>query len=73
VTLAPVHVATGADLGGGDLEVILTGGDRVRIRASASADILRRVIDVFANRMLNTLARRADLFGDRPHRSAAVD
>jgi hypothetical protein len=46
VTLAPVHVVTSADLGGGDLEVILAGGDRVRVRASASAELVRRVIDV---------------------------
>ena len=46
VTLAPVHVVTSADLGGGDLDVILASGDRVRIRASASADMVRRVLDV---------------------------
>jgi hypothetical protein len=46
VTLAPVHVVTSADLGGGDLEVILAGGDRVRVRASASVDLVRRVIEV---------------------------
>ena len=45
-TLAPVHVVTSADLGGGDLEVILAGGDRVRVRASASVDLVRRVIEV---------------------------
>jgi hypothetical protein len=44
--LAPVHVVTSADLGGGDLEVILAGGDRVRVRASASVDLVRRVIEV---------------------------
>ena len=46
VKLAPVHVVTSADLGGGDLEVILAGGDRVRVRASATADMVRRVLDV---------------------------
>jgi hypothetical protein len=46
VRLAPVHVVTSADLGGGDLEVILAGGDRVRVRTSASVDLLRRVIEV---------------------------
>jgi hypothetical protein len=46
VKLAPVHVVASADLGSGDLEVILAGGDRVRIRASASAEMVRRVIDV---------------------------
>jgi hypothetical protein len=46
VTVAPVHVVTSADLGGGDLEVILAGGDRVRVRASASVDLVRRVIEV---------------------------
>jgi hypothetical protein len=46
VKLAPVHVVASADLGDGDLEVILAGGDRLRVRASATADMLRRVIDV---------------------------
>jgi hypothetical protein len=45
VKLAPVHVVTSADLGGGDLEVILAGGDRVRVCARASADLVRRVRD----------------------------
>lgn len=45
-TLAPVHVVTSPDLSDGDLEVILAGGDRVRVRASGTADMLRRVIDV---------------------------
>jgi hypothetical protein len=44
--LAPVHVVTSAELGGSELEVLLTGGDRVRIRGDASADMVRRVIDV---------------------------
>jgi hypothetical protein len=46
VKLVPVHVVASADLGDGDLEVILAGGDRLRVRASATADMLRRVIDV---------------------------
>lgn len=44
VTLAPVHVVARADAGGDDLEVILAGGDRVRVPAGVSADTLRRVV-----------------------------
>jgi hypothetical protein len=44
--LAPVHVMPGAADSGGDLEIILAGGDRVRIAARVSADVLRSVIQV---------------------------
>lgn len=44
VTLAPVHVVASADAGGDDLEVILVGGDRVRVPAGVSAETLRRVV-----------------------------
>ena len=45
VTLAPVHVVASADAGGADLEVLLAGGDRVRVPAGVSADTLRRVVE----------------------------
>ena len=43
-TLAPVHVVASADGGGDDLEVILAGGDRVRVPGGVSVDTLRRVV-----------------------------
>jgi hypothetical protein len=46
VALAPVHVVTSADAVCGDLEVILVGGDRVRIPAGVSAETLRRVVQI---------------------------
>jgi hypothetical protein len=46
VTLAPVHVVAGAGDVGGDLEILLAGGDRVRVAAGVSADTLRRVLQV---------------------------
>jgi transposase-like protein len=44
VTLAPVHVVTPDS--GADLEIVLAGGDRVRVAASVSPDRLRRVVQV---------------------------
>jgi transposase-like protein len=44
VTLAPVHVVTQDS--GADLEIVLAGGDRVRVAASVSPDRLRRVVQV---------------------------
>jgi hypothetical protein len=46
VRLAPVHVMTAAADGAGDLEIIFTSGDRLRVSAGASVETLRRVIDV---------------------------
>ena len=46
VRLAPVHIVEGPGVIGGDLEILLCGGDRVRVPAAVSADTLRRVIDV---------------------------
>lgn len=46
VTLAPVHVVASAAAGGEDLEVILAGGDRVRVPPGVSAEMLRRVVQV---------------------------
>jgi hypothetical protein len=46
VQLAPVHVVTGGEGCGGDVEIVLASGDRVRVAASVSADILRRVVQV---------------------------
>jgi len=45
VTLAPVHVLA-SNGSGNDLEVMLAGGDRVRVPADVSAETLRRVIQV---------------------------
>jgi len=44
--LAPVHVVTDAEHRSGDVEIVLANGDRVRVAASVSADILRRVVQV---------------------------
>lgn len=46
VTLAPVHVVAGARDVGGDLEILLASGDRVRVAAGVSVDTLRRVVQV---------------------------
>jgi transposase-like protein len=46
VRLAPVHVVASAEGNGGDLEVLLVSGDRVRVPADVSADTLRRVVEV---------------------------
>jgi transposase-like protein len=46
VTLAPVHVVAGARDVGGDLEILLASGDRVRVGAGVSADTLRQVVVV---------------------------
>jgi transposase-like protein len=46
VRLAPVHVVASAEANGGDLEVLLASGDRVRVPAGVSADTLRRVVEV---------------------------
>jgi hypothetical protein len=46
VTLAPVHVVAGARDVGGDLEILLTSGDRVRVGTGVSADTLRQVVEV---------------------------
>ena len=46
-SLVPVHVVSDEDpLTGGDLEVILATGDRLRVRATVATDTLRRVVDV---------------------------
>jgi len=45
VTLAPVHVLA-SNGSRDDLEVMLAGGDRVRVPADVSAETLRRVIQV---------------------------
>jgi len=45
VTLAPVHVLATAG-SGNDLEVMLAGGDRVRVPGDVSVETLRRVIQV---------------------------
>jgi hypothetical protein len=45
VTLAPVHVLASND-SGNDLELLLAGGDRVRVPADVSVETLRRVIQV---------------------------
>jgi transposase-like protein len=42
VKLAPVHLV--ATDGCGDLEVVLAGGDRVRVPADVSVEALRRVV-----------------------------
>jgi hypothetical protein len=42
--LAPVHLVGGTDGMGGDLEIVLAAGDRIRVPAAVSADTLRRVI-----------------------------
>ena len=46
VTLAPIHVMTGSAETSADLEIILAGGDRVRVPAGGSVDALRCVIQV---------------------------
>lgn len=46
VTLAPVHVVPSPEATGGDLEVLLGSGDRVRVPAGTSAELLRRVVQV---------------------------
>jgi transposase len=46
VTLAPVHVVAGARDAGGDLEIVLASGDRVRVAAGVSAHTLRQVVAV---------------------------
>jgi hypothetical protein len=46
VTLAPVHVVAGARDVGGDLEILLANGDRVRVGTGVSADTLRQVVEV---------------------------
>jgi hypothetical protein len=45
VRLAPVHLV-GSDGHGNDLEVMLAGGDRVRVPAGIPAETLQRVIQV---------------------------
>lgn len=40
-TFVPVHVAPSVETG---IEVVLAGGDRLRIRAGASADLVRAVV-----------------------------
>ena len=46
VMLAPVHVMTAAPERAGDLEILLAGGDRLRVSAGASVETLRRVVEV---------------------------
>lgn len=46
VRLAPVHVVTAATDPGGDLEIVLASGDRVRVSAAVSVEALRRVVQV---------------------------
>jgi transposase-like protein len=46
-SLVPVQVVSDdAPLTGGELEVILATGDRLRVRANVTTDTLRRVVDV---------------------------
>jgi hypothetical protein len=45
VKRAPVHVVTDAD-GGGDLEITLVSGDRVRVSAGVSADLVGHIVRV---------------------------
>src|SRR5207302_2032667 len=46
VTLAPVHVVTDAPDGGDGVEITLASGDRVRLSAGVSTDLLRHVLQV---------------------------
>jgi transposase-like protein len=46
VPLAPLHVVTPAPESGGDLEIVLAHGDRVRVSSTMSVETLRRVVDV---------------------------
>jgi hypothetical protein len=50
VEFAPVHVVPAADSGGGDLEILLAGGDRIRLAASVEPDRLRRVLEMLRGR-----------------------
>ena len=43
--LVPVHVVADAQDGGG-VEITLTSGDRVRVSAGVSADLLRHIVQV---------------------------
>ena len=43
-TFVPVHVAPPVDTG--VIEIVLAGGDRVRVRAEASVDLVRAVVAV---------------------------
>jgi hypothetical protein len=44
VKLAPVHVVTVAKDEPSDVEILLAGGDRVRVAAGVSVETLRRVV-----------------------------
>jgi transposase-like protein len=44
VKLAPVHVVTVAKDEASDVEILLAGGDRVRVAAGVSVETLRRVV-----------------------------
>jgi hypothetical protein len=52
VQLAPVHVVSGAEGRGGDVEILLAQGDRIRVAASVSMDTLRRVVAGLADVVL---------------------
>jgi hypothetical protein len=45
VKLVPVHVVADAQDGGG-VEITLASGDRVRVSAGVSADLLRHIVQV---------------------------
>jgi len=49
VHLAPVHVV-GHGEGSGELEILLVGGDRVRLSAAVSLETLRQVVHVLRAR-----------------------
>ena len=47
VRLAPVHVMSAPqDIGNVDVEIVLASGDRVRVSAGVSGELLRRVVQV---------------------------
>ena len=47
VSLAPVKVVTSdGEAGESDVEILLASGDRVRVKASVSVEILRRVVAI---------------------------
>jgi hypothetical protein len=59
VRLAPVHVMTAAADGASDLEILLVGGDRLRVSAGTSVETLRRVIES-CGRHADRLVRGSD-------------
>lgn len=44
--LAPVHVMRAAEDAGGDVEIVLASGDRVRVSTQVPVDVLRRVVQL---------------------------